>query len=152
VLVGKLVPPSTRRVAYHPPCTLQHGQQIRGAVETVLTAAGVDVQLCAESHLCCGSAGTYSVLQPELATALRDRKLGHLAAVQPEAIVSANIGCITHLQSGTETPVMHWIELIANALATDGPRFGLFPGESRRAGRVKRGRGPKPLPDPARPL
>jgi glycolate oxidase iron-sulfur subunit len=151
-LVGKLRSPSMRRVAWHPPCTLQHGQQIRGTVEAILTAAGVDVRLCAESHLCCGSAGTYSVLQPELATALRDRKLGHLAATQAQAIVSANIGCITHLQGGTNTPVMHWIELIADALATGARRHGLFPGETRQAGRVKKGRGPKPIPDPARPL
>ena len=151
-LVEKLHPPSKRRVAYHPPCTLQHGQQIHGKVEGLLAAAGVDVKLCAESHLCCGSAGTYSVLQPELATALRDRKLKQLAATGPEAIVSANIGCITHLQSGTETPVMHWVELIAGALATGGPRHGLFPGETRQSGKVRRGPGPKPLPDPRRPL
>jgi len=151
-LVGKLVRPSTRRVAWHPPCTLQHGQQIRGLVESVLTATGIEVRLCAESNLCCGSAGTYSVLQPELATALRDRKLKNLAATQPEMIVSANVGCITHLQSGTETPVTHWIELIANLLSTSSARFGLFPGETQRSGRVKRGRGPKPMPDPRRPL
>ncbi len=151
-LLARIHPPSKRRVAYHPPCTLQHGQQIRGKVEGLLTAAGVDVKLCADSHLCCGSAGTYSVLQPELAMALRDRKLAQLAAVAPEAIVSSNIGCITHLQSGTETPVMHWIELIAGALTTGGPRQGLFPGEVRQAGRIRRGPGPKPLPDPRRPL
>ena len=151
-LIERLHPPAKRRVAYHPPCTLQHGQQIRGKVEGLLAAAGVDVKLCAESHLCCGSAGTYSVLQPELATALRDRKLQQLAATRPEAIVSANIGCITHLQSGTDTPVIHWIELIAGALATGGPRQGLFPGEDRQAGRVRRGPGPKPLPDPRQPL
>jgi glycolate oxidase iron-sulfur subunit len=112
-LKGKI----TRRIAYHPPCTLQHGQQIRGKVEGVLRAAGVDVTLCAESHLCCGSAGTYSVLQPELAHALRDRKLANLAATGADEIVSANIGCMTHLQSGTDTPVTHWIELIDRALA-----------------------------------
>jgi glycolate oxidase iron-sulfur subunit len=105
------------RVTFHPPCSLQHAQQIRGKVESVLRAAGVDVQLCAESHLCCGSAGTYSLLQPDLATRLRDRKLGHLAATNPDLIVSANIGCIAHLQSGTGTPVAHWIELIDRALA-----------------------------------
>eukprot|EP01034_Spumella_vulgaris_P046475 gene46475-57950_t len=70
-----------------------------------------------ESHLCCGSAGTYSVLQPELAYPLRDRKLGHLKQLQPVAIASANIGCITHLQSGTATPVRHWVELLDDALA-----------------------------------
>ena len=111
-LTGKI----HKRVAYHPPCTLQHGQQIRGKVEGVLRAAGVDVQLCADSHLCCGSAGTYSVLQPELSYQLRDNKLKNLAAIEPEMIVSANIGCLTHLQSGTDTPVRHWIELIDTAL------------------------------------
>jgi glycolate oxidase iron-sulfur subunit len=111
-LAGKLA----KRVAYHPPCTLQHGQQIRGKVEGVLRAAGVDVTLCADSHLCCGSAGTYSVLQPVLATELRDRKLVNLLATGPEVIVSANIGCLNHLQSGTDTPVAHWIELIDQAL------------------------------------
>jgi glycolate oxidase iron-sulfur subunit len=103
-------------VAWHPPCTLQHGQQIRGKVEGVLRAAGVDVKLCADSHLCCGSAGTYSVLQPELSYRLRDAKLARLEATGASTIVSANIGCLTHLQSGTETPVLHWIELIDSAL------------------------------------
>ncbi len=152
VLLARIHPPARRRVAYHPPCTLQHGQQIRGKVEAVLTACGIDVRLCAESHLCCGSAGTYSVLQPELAIALRDRKLDQLKALDPEAIVSANIGCITHLQGGTRTPVRHWIELIADALVGAGPRFGLFPGEIQRAGRVKRGSGPRPLKNARGPL
>ncbi|MDM5176375.1 glycolate oxidase subunit GlcF [Massilia sp. DJPM01] len=116
-LVAKLKGKVAKRVAFHPPCTLQHGQQIRGKVEGVLRAAGVDVTLCADSHLCCGSAGTYSVLQPALATELRDRKLASLQATNPELIVSANIGCQTHLQSGTQTPVAHWIELIDQALA-----------------------------------
>jgi glycolate oxidase iron-sulfur subunit len=106
-----------KRVAYHPPCTLQHGQQIRGKVEGVLRAVGVDVTLCADSHLCCGSAGTYSVLQPELSYQLRDNKLKNLEATQADEIVSANIGCLTHLQSGTDTPVRHWVELIDSALA-----------------------------------
>jgi glycolate oxidase iron-sulfur subunit len=104
------------RVAYHPPCTLQHGQQIRGKVEGVLRAVGVDVALCADSHLCCGSAGTYSILQPELSLQLRDRKLANLADTGATTIVSANVGCSAHLQSGTETPVLHWIELVDRAL------------------------------------
>ncbi len=111
-LAGKIA----KRVTYHPPCTLQHGQQIRGKVEGVLRACGVDVKLCADSHLCCGSAGTYSVTQPELSYKLRDNKLKNLEATNPEVIVSANIGCLTHLQSGTDTPVRHWIELIDQAL------------------------------------
>jgi glycolate oxidase iron-sulfur subunit len=110
------VPRDGRRVAWHPPCTLQHGQQIRGKVEALLTRLGVDVRLCADSHLCCGSAGTYSVLQPELSYRLRDDKLNKLQATSPDSIVTANIGCITHLQSGTETPVMHWVELVDRML------------------------------------
>ncbi|WP_334189386.1 glycolate oxidase subunit GlcF [Noviherbaspirillum sp.] len=116
-LASKLEGKIGKRVAFHPPCTLQHGQQIRGKVEGLLTAVGVDVTLCADSHLCCGSAGTYSVLQPELAYRLRDDKLAKLEATSPEMIVSANIGCLTHLQSGTETPVRHWIELVDGALS-----------------------------------
>ncbi len=107
-----------KRLAFHPPCTLQHGQQLRGGVETHLRALGFDVQLALnEAHLCCGSAGTYSVLHPELAMPLRDRKLGHLTALDPEAIVSANIGCIQHLQSGTPLAVRHWVEVVDEALA-----------------------------------
>lgn len=104
-------------VAYHPPCTLQHGQKLKGGVETHLRRLGFDVQVArTESHLCCGSAGTYSVLQPDLAYQLRDRKLEHLSQLQPRAVASANIGCITHLQSGTALPVRHWVEWLDAAL------------------------------------
>jgi glycolate oxidase iron-sulfur subunit len=109
--------PVPRRLAFHPPCTLQHGQKLRGGVEAALRALGFEVQLPAESHLCCGSAGTYSVLQPALATPLRERKLEHLHATGAPAIVSANIGCIQHLQAGTEVPVRHWVEVVDEALA-----------------------------------
>ena len=106
-----------RSLAFHPPCTLQHGQQLRGGVELHLRMLGFQVETALnESHLCCGSAGTYSVLQPELAGQLRDRKLGHLAALERQVIVSANIGCIQHLQTGTATPVMHWVEVLDEAL------------------------------------
>ena len=147
------------RLVFHPPCTLQHGQRLRGGVETHLRTLGFDVRLpAAESHLCCGSAGTYSTLHPEIATQLRDRKLGHIAgafaaapphadsdgdgsndagfggygggdeddadratttpaAAMPDAIVSANVGCIAHLQSGTGVPVRHWVEVVDEALA-----------------------------------
>lgn len=111
-------PDAKRVVAFHPPCTLQHGQKLKGGVETQLAALGLTVVVARnESHLCCGSAGTYSVLNPELAYQLRDRKLGHLAQLQPAVITSANIGCITHLQSGTKTPVQHWVELLDELLA-----------------------------------
>lgn len=117
-LVGRLQGKLSQRIVWHPPCTLQHGQQIRGKVEGLLKAIGIDVQMCADSHLCCGSAGTYSVLQPELSYQLRDKKLHNLLATKPDMILSANIGCLTHLQSGTETPVKHWVELIDHALAS----------------------------------
>lgn len=102
-------------VVYHPPCTLQHGQQIRGKVEGLLSSIGIGVRLCADSHLCCGSAGTYSVTQPVLSEQLRRNKLSHLNVACEESgaqvIVSGNIGCITHLQH-EETPVLHWIEIV----------------------------------------
>ncbi|TFZ06702.1 glycolate oxidase subunit GlcF [Ramlibacter henchirensis] len=111
------VRPPAGVLAYHPPCTLQHGQQLRGGVETQLRRLGFDVQVALnESHLCCGSAGTYSVLHPDIATRLRDRKLGHLGALEPSVVLSANIGCITHLQGGTATPVRHWVEVLDESL------------------------------------
>jgi len=118
------IKPTAQTVAFHPPCTLQHGQQLRGGVEQHLGALGFQVKLTGcEPHLCCGSAGTYSVLNPELAHQLRDRKLGHLGqtfgTATTDMIVSANIGCITHLQSGTATPVRHWVELLDQALQPD---------------------------------
>ena len=117
-LKRKLTVKLTKQLAFHPPCTLQHGQQLRGGVETHLNALGFEVKLAAcESHLCCGSAGTYSVTQPELAYALRDRKLANLEPLKAQVIVSANVGCIQHLQTGTATPVKHWIEVVDEALA-----------------------------------
>ena len=103
--------------AFHPPCTLQHGQKLKGGVETHMAALGFSIRVAGcEAHLCCGSAGTYSVLQPDIAYQLRDRKLGHLSDMKPQGICSANIGCITHLQSGTDTPVRHWVEVLDAAL------------------------------------
>jgi glycolate oxidase iron-sulfur subunit len=122
-LKSRVRPGPPRRVVFHPPCTLQHGQRLRGLVETHLTALGFEVSLASEEgHLCCGSAGTYSVLQAELSRHLRDRKLANLEAAEPQAIVSANVGCIQHLQSGTKTPVRHWIEMIDEALDLEPPR------------------------------
>jgi glycolate oxidase iron-sulfur subunit len=117
-LQARLPSAPSQQLTFHPPCTLQHGQQLRGGVEKHLGALGFKVNVAScEAHLCCGSAGTYSVLQPELSYALRDRKLGNLAQMQPDTIVSANIGCITHLQSGTATPVRHWVEVLDEALS-----------------------------------
>jgi glycolate oxidase iron-sulfur subunit len=104
-------------VAFHPPCTLQHGQKILGVVEGLLEDAGFDLCGVEESHLCCGSAGTYSLLQPEISKQLRRRKLDSLEAGKPHAIVTANIGCLTHLQGGTTRPVKHWIELFERRMA-----------------------------------
>ena len=105
------------RVAFHSPCTLQHGQQIRGKVEALLTRVGYELVPVRDAHLCCGSAGTYSLLQPAIANELRARKLAALEEGAPQAIATANIGCLTHLQQPTPTPVRHWIELIDAALA-----------------------------------
>ncbi|MBQ0929265.1 glycolate oxidase subunit GlcF [Ideonella alba] len=107
-------------LAWHPPCTLQHGLKLRGGVEQHLKALGFVLTPPCDSHLCCGSAGTYSVLQPELSLQLRDRKLKALDAVEGEAIVSANIGCIQHLKSGSARPVRHWIEVLDDALRAAG--------------------------------
>jgi len=107
---------SRQRVAFHSPCSLQHGQQLRGRVEALLERFGYALSPVAEAHLCCGSAGTYSILQPELSKALRERKLDALARGEPGSIATANIGCLAHLQGGTGTPVRHWIELVDDAL------------------------------------
>jgi glycolate oxidase iron-sulfur subunit len=107
-----------KRAVFHAPCTLQHGQRLRGGVQAHLRELGFEVMAAGEeSHLCCGSAGAYSILQPQLAMQLRDRKLGNLAKLEPQCILSANVGCIQHLQSGTSTPVMHWVEFLEEALA-----------------------------------
>ena len=102
--------------AFHPPCTLQHWQKLRTTTEKVLRDIGFKLVPFQESHLCCGSAGTYSITQKELSTRLRDRKLKHISAAAPDSIVSSNIGCIAQLQSGSEVPVRHWIEVVDEAL------------------------------------
>ena len=121
-LQGRVNQPDTL-YAYHPPCTLQHGQKLRGGVEVHLNQLGFKLRTARnDAHLCCGSAGTYSVLNPDLSYQLRDRKLGVLGEAfgnqPPDMILSANIGCITHLQSGTGTPVRHWVEVLDEALRT----------------------------------
>ncbi len=103
---------SFSKVAFHPPCTLQHGQQVTGLVESILKASGRQLVAFQESHLCCGSAGTYSILQKSMAEQLRDRKLKNIETEQPDVIATANIGCLLHLQSGTDIPVKHWVELL----------------------------------------
>jgi glycolate oxidase iron-sulfur subunit len=118
LIKGKLRSGLPGPIAVHTPCTLQHGQGLRGGVEAQLTALGFEVRPAArEGHLCCGSAGTYSVLQPVLARALRDRKLAALTGTHPQGIASANVGCIQHLQSGTGLPVRHWVEWVDEALS-----------------------------------
>jgi glycolate oxidase iron-sulfur subunit len=99
-------------VAFHPPCSLQHGLQVRGAVEKLLAACGAELLPVADSHLCCGSAGSYSLLQPQIAQQLGEAKRRALLAPGPEVILSANIGCIAHIGAGATAPVQHWIEWV----------------------------------------
>ena len=119
VLSAEALPqrPMKTRVAFQSPCTLQHGQQIRGGAEALLARAGYEIVPVEDGHLCCGSAGTYSLLQPALSKELRARKLANLHKGEPQVIATANIGCLSHLQSATDTPVRHWIELLDDALA-----------------------------------
>jgi glycolate oxidase iron-sulfur subunit len=109
---------SPSRVAFHAPCSLQHAQQMRGIVEPLLARAGYELTAVPDAHLCCGSAGTYSILQPRLAATLRTRKQAALHSGRPETIVTANIGCLIHLQPGAQVPVRHWIELLDERLGT----------------------------------
>ena len=105
-----------QRVAFHSPCTLQHGLRLGGRVEEILKALGLDLTTVADAHLCCGSAGTYSILQPVLSQQLRANKVAALEAGRPEVIATANIGCLVHLSAGTQRPVRHWIELLEGRL------------------------------------
>lgn len=105
-------PGEGRRVAFHSPCTLQHGQQVRGGVESLLTRLGFALTQVPEGHLCCGSAGTYSITQPDLSARLLKNKVAALESDHPELIATANVGCQLHLGSGTDVPVVHWIELL----------------------------------------
>ena len=120
--LGSCAPaPSPVRVALHKPCTLQHALKAAEPTEALLRGLGAELVPVAEAHMCCGSAGTYSLLQGELARTLRARKLGHLLASKPDLILSANIGCITHLAAASEVPVWHWIEWVDRALAGAAP-------------------------------
>ncbi len=121
--IERLLPAGAQRgrVAFHSPCSLQHGQQIRGVIEGLLARAGFEPTPVPDAHLCCGSAGTYSILQPEIALQLRERKLAALNSGLPQAIATANIGCLAHMQAGTDLPVRHWIELIDEAMAGGDP-------------------------------
>lgn len=112
---------ATSRIAFHPPCTLQHGQRLGGAVESLLRQLGVELVRFADAGQCCGSAGTYSLLQPALASELRARKLSALDAARPELVLSANVGCIAHLGAAARVPVRHWVEWLDDALALRGP-------------------------------
>jgi glycolate oxidase iron-sulfur subunit len=110
-------------VTFHPPCSLSHAQKLSsaakpGPIESGLRELGFEVKLAAQdSHQCCGAGGAYSVLQPDMSRQLRDLKLKALQATEPHLIASANIGCIVHLQSGTDTPIKHWLEVLDEALS-----------------------------------
>jgi glycolate oxidase iron-sulfur subunit len=110
-------------IAYHSACSLQHGQKITQAPKELLSKNGFVVKDVPESHLCCGSAGTYNILQPDIANRLRDRKVANIATVKPDMIAAGNIGCMVQIASGTSVPVVHTIELLD--WATGGPRPGL---------------------------
>ena len=114
-----------QRVAYHSACSLQHGQQVRAQPRQLLAAAGFDVVDVPEGHLCCGSAGTYNLLQPKIATQLRDLKIGNIERTRPELIAAGNIGCMTQIASGTAIPVLHTAQLLD--WATGGPRPRTLP-------------------------
>jgi glycolate oxidase iron-sulfur subunit len=114
------VSPVGRRVAYHSACSLQHGQQVRQQPKRLLQEAGFEVVEPPEGHLCCGSAGTYNLLQPELATRLRDRKVANIESTRPDVIAAGNIGCMTQIASGTTLPIVHTVELLD--WATGGPK------------------------------
>ncbi|AHG64392.1 glycolate oxidase subunit GlcF [Advenella mimigardefordensis] len=109
--------PLPASAAFHPPCTLQHWQGLRPLTESLLRELGFDLKAFGEANLCCGSAGTYSVLQPEIATGLRDRKLESIGKTSPSVIITSNMGCMSHLQTGTQTPVRHWVEVVDAALS-----------------------------------
>jgi glycolate oxidase iron-sulfur subunit len=102
----------TERISWHPPCTLQHGQKINGVVEKILGSCGYELLAVNDQHLCCGSAGTYSILQPEISQQLQANKIKNLREQKPEMIVTGNIGCQTHLQEVSDVPVIHWIHLL----------------------------------------
>lgn len=110
------LPAEQRRIAFHSPCTLQHGQRINGQVEALLVAAGFELTPVVDSHLCCGAAGTYALLRPAWSRRLQADKLAKLGAGAPALIVSANVGCIAHLQGGTRLPVRHWVEVLVERL------------------------------------
>jgi glycolate oxidase iron-sulfur subunit len=116
LLEAKVQGKPRRKLAYHSPCSLQHGQQIRGKAEALLVAAGFDLTPVPDGHLCCGSAGTYSLLQPELSQQLLANKVKALTGSSPEGIATANIGCLTHIQSGTAVRVRHWVEWLDDVL------------------------------------
>lgn len=117
-LIKLRVEPNHTKLSFHSPCTLQHGMKIRGVVEQILTLAGFDLTAVPDAHLCCGSAGTYSILQPELSQQLLRNKVIALESGKPTKVATANIGCLMHLQNGTSIPVKHWIELLDERLTS----------------------------------
>src|SRR5439155_12917584 len=123
--------PPGLRVAYHSACSLQHGQQIDKEPKALLAAAGFAVVDVPEGHLCCGSAGTYNLLQPELASALRNRKLANIALTRADLVSAGNIGCITQLAGDAPVPVVHTVELLD--WATGGPMPAALAGRGASA-------------------
>jgi glycolate oxidase iron-sulfur subunit len=119
-----------RRVAYHSACSMQHGQGLHAGPQRLLAAAGFEPLEVPEGHLCCGSAGTYNLLQPQIARALRDRKLANIAATEPDLVATGNIGCVTQLAGGCPVPIVHTVELLD--WATGGPEPKALAGRRER--------------------
>jgi len=111
------IKPPQQKVAFHSPCTLQHGQQLHGVVENILTSVGFKLVDITDAHLCCGSAGTYSILQAEISQQLLQNKLANLQQENPDIIATANVGCQLHLETKARVPVKHWVELIYEAMS-----------------------------------
>ena len=122
--------PKALRIAYQSPCSLEHGQGLASIPQELLRSAGFEVLEPAESHLCCGSAGTYNILQPDIANKLRDRKTDNLERIEPDIIASGNIGCMTQLRKATTIPIVHTVEILD--WATGGPKPTLIPDQPKR--------------------
>lgn len=113
------IAPPDQRLVFHAPCSLQHGQRLSGKVEQLLTRLGFSLAPVRDANQCCGSAGTYALLNPDWSHRIRAKKLDSLQASAPETIATANIGCLHHLQAGTSTPVKHWIEIVDQYMTED---------------------------------
>jgi glycolate oxidase iron-sulfur subunit len=141
----KAEPRQPLTVAYHSACSMQHGQKIHGEPKALLSAAGFAVKDVPEGHLCCGSAGTYNILQSDIAQRLRERKIANIESTHPDIIATGNIGCITQIRGGTYIPILHTVELLdwayggprPKALDSGTPTFGAPQSRARASGAMR---------------